>query len=148
MTQGKRVAGKACAGKAAAFPGTEAWHSDESQAVVSPSVEDRNSRSGACIIAPLHSKGLLVRVALAFGLSLHAVQHLDGIGSPEDGFQDTVDLLIRELVRRKILFQHCSVSAETVGSRIAGQLSFLGLQLLQVLLSELQVLLGFLAFNT
>lgn len=70
------------------------------------------------------------------------------IGSPEDGFQDTVDLLVCELVRRQILFQHSSVSAETVGPCVAGQLGFLGLQLLQVFLSELQVLLGLLAFNT
>ncbi len=99
MTQGKRVAGKACAGKAAAFPGTEAWHSDESQAVVSPSGEDRNSRSGACIIAPLHSKGLL-RFALAFGLPLHALDHFQIVGPSEESLQDRLDLLRRELFRR------------------------------------------------
>lgn len=53
----------------------------------------------------------------------------------------------RELVRRQALFQHYSVSAGTVGSRIAGQLGFLGLKFFQVLLPELQVLFGFPTFN-
>lgn len=66
----------------------------------------------------------LVRFALAFSLSLHALQHLDGLGASEDGLQDPVDLLVRELVRRDILFQHSSVSAETVSALTAGQLGF------------------------
>ncbi len=82
--------------------------------------------------------------ALAFGLSLHAFKHLDGIGPSEDGLQNPVDLLVRELVRRDILFQHSPVSAETVSALAAGQLGFLLFQLLQVFLTHLQILLGLL----
>ena len=89
----------------------------------------------------------LVRVASAFDLSLHALDHFQIVGPSEESLQDRLDLLCRELVRRQILFQHSSVSAETVSAGVAGQLGFLLFQLLQVFLSELQVLLSLLALD-
>lgn len=74
--------------------------------------------------------GDIVRVAFAFGLSLHVLDHLQVVGLSEESLQDQPDLLRRELVWRQILFQHSSVSAETVSAGVAGQLGFLLLQLI------------------
>ena len=77
-------------------------------------------------------------------------QSIDSLVEVFAGYTSTKRVKVRfcELVRRQILFQHSSVSTETVSASVAGQLSFLGLQLLQVFLPELQVLLSLLAFDS
>ena len=142
----KRVANITCAGKAAAFPETEACHSDESQAAVVHPARIAIARSGACINVPFTVRNL-VRFALSFSLSLHVFHYLDCFEPFEDSSQDSVDLLVRELVWRDILFHHSFVSAETVSAGVAIQFGFILFQLPQALLTHLQILLSLLAFS-